>query len=442
MVSETDETEYTVKTLFETICELAKAKNGQALMALVQQGFSLSFFQSECNPVAFLAKQDDSVSVEFLVSHFKANRNHAVLGYAIGKHEHRVKQQIALGASKIHALQGYAIGGHEVEVNRLIAEGTDYRNALLGYAIGKHEPLLRQLITTPDDHNTRIFGYAKGGHFDAVSSMMTENNRELAISGFATGGHINQVRHLLRIGIDEQHAVRGYAIGGHKHFLNDVPVQYKINIVQGFAVGGHADLLDEVIGRVEDSERAAEYCAQFGHISMVNGLAKDTIAISCAYHGYESVNYHNDILHLLSFTDNPKLRGMIFEGYKRSHPDTDDILLRKATKLSNFMRQQSVDFELAPQLLAITPSMKIWLLQGTQLVQSKKLPSELFFLITAFMLGLSTSQTEKIIETTHERLFSSCAEKIAGHLKLGLFSMKQYVERHTDALEHYKQRLI
>ncbi len=126
----------------------------------------------------------------------------------------------------------------------------------------------------------------------------------------------------------------------------------------------------------------------------------------------------------MASTDNQELRNLLLEAAKKNKFDVD-VLQEKETKLKNIMREYQMDSNQSQSLEII--GVREWILQGPQLA---KFPSEIFFHITSFVVGLSKEDTEKVFEAINKKLFFDSLVGILGNYKqLGLFSTEKYFRR-------------
>lgn len=75
-----------------------------------------------------LAKEGNREAVEFLIDKFKASRNAAVKGYALGGFVNLVNEQIKAGANPDYAVWGYANSGYTDQGKSLLGKDACFQN--------------------------------------------------------------------------------------------------------------------------------------------------------------------------------------------------------------------------------------------------------------------------------------------------------------------------
>jgi hypothetical protein len=478
------------ETLFDKVYRLAKEKDEIALTKMVKEGSCISAFKGAYNPIMLLAKEGDSQSVEFLVNKFKGSRNHAVRGYAAGGHVDQVMNLLLThGASINDAVKGYAMGGHVEQMDQLLPQGASINDAVKGYAMGGHVEQVDQLLLKKASIDDAVESYAMGGHGKQVKQLIGRGAKiETAMRGYAMGGHIEQVNQLLPQIMEDDalgyyDALGGYAIGGHVEQViqlleqeeeGDDASEEESNdnfIICRYAIGGHVEQVDQILKQQgQDINYPLHGYAIGGHVEQVNQLVAqirrgiDADSVNIVVKGYEYGGYlshQENKLRLMSFTDNEMLReslsgqssledsedGEVEDSEVEDSEGSEDslILNAKATKLYKIRNDYQLDFNQS-QSLTIT-GIRVWCLQGTQLVKNGTLPAEIFLLITSFLgstsaviVGLTIYDANKIFDAINKNLFSGILEMNHNKFKLGFFTTEKYLEENQNAEARFKQR--
>ena len=231
------------------MADLAKKRNEDRLNALVRQGICPGMFEAGTNAIMLLAEAGDVESVNFLITKFKANPEHALEGYARGGHTAQIEKLLQEGRSLQYVFRGLAYGGHvdliEAEKTKIantifgdsFAEDIAYGFALKGdetqvakclsetnthavlamakqgYALGRHTALLQQVQIEEDSEleSQLLYCYAKGGHSEIVNEITDSFEvDEKAILGYGAGGHFHADRHFYYCQIHLLYQIRTY----------------------------------------------------------------------------------------------------------------------------------------------------------------------------------------------------------------------------------------
>lgn len=147
---------------FETMYQLAKTKNKNALAMVLGRGHSISTLHNKETILIRLARENNQDAVEFLMQEFSfsinSERNDAIF----------YKKLVAsyYDPALFQALLGYAIGGHVDQVSLLIgryhanSKASLYQVAIMGYIVGQHyehlAAILKKSITKLETNNTNF----------------------------------------------------------------------------------------------------------------------------------------------------------------------------------------------------------------------------------------------------------------------------------------------
>lgn len=83
----------------------------------------------------------------------------------------------------------------------------------------------------------------------------------------------------------------------------------------------------------------------------------------------------------------------------------------------------------------------IWLLQGQQLVTTNRLITEIYFNITAFVVGLPVKETIQLFNSVNNLIFDLTANKLNDH-KLFFYKTSKYKKRFKELEENHERRLF
>lgn len=105
--------------LFDEICDLAKKKDIETLKKKIrEEKICVDVKKGFYTPVMFLAQQGKEEAVTFLINEFNADRDYAVMGYAIGGHTNWVNDLLAKGANPKYEVRGYAQADIQIRSRR------------------------------------------------------------------------------------------------------------------------------------------------------------------------------------------------------------------------------------------------------------------------------------------------------------------------------------
>ncbi len=372
------------RELISQICLYAKTQNKNALDALIQSGTCLSFFQGDNNAILLLAREGDASAVNYLLTNYKQNPDHAIKGYALGGHSKYVNELLANGASIDQAAQGYAQGGYHAEVLELLKQGAKIDVIVKGYAIGGHSAQVNEFLDPTTLHNYEIAlqGYAMGGHVNQVSALLAEIHKTRpnevyysahALSGYALAGRLSEVNALLAsidptmtgeaIQFAEPYLVQAYGIDKEK--FDKMSFETKSNMIKHLAIGGHANLVTQFLTENQTANQSIQALnemkatlfsayLQGGHLVEAAAIKKNLGAIDPVL-----ISPHWPIQAIDTFVDETRKldtsEGIIqiaaecqFAGYDELRPMPQQRLLRLMTFVNNDkLREEIADTALS-----------------------------------------------------------------------------------------------
>jgi len=435
------------ETIVEKIYRLAEAKDEKALTDLVKQNVCIGVFQGGYNAIKLLSAEGDTKSVDFLIGKFNANRNDAVMGYAMGGHVEQVNQLIAQGVSRDRAVDGYARGGHIKLVNQQLEQGANRKWAVLGYAFRGDVDQVNQLIAQGASRDWAVNGYAKGGHIKQVNQQLEQGaDRNFAVKGYAIYGYVEQVNQQIGQGASRNEAMTGYAFGGHVEQVNRLIAGAPENMllksyaIFGYAHGGHVEQVKQLLAQGANCHDAVRGYANGGHTEQVNQLIAQGANRHDAVMGYDYDNNleKENVLRIMVQTDCAELRKLLAEEAKKKDNSLDvNSMCEKATTLIKIQKEYQLDFNQSKALTV--KGARTWLFQGQQFVKSNALVSDVFLRIASVVVGLSQYDTGIVLKAVHEKLFKDSVQSIFNNFNLGLFATDQYLEKHHKAEKRYQK---
>jgi hypothetical protein len=142
------------KELFDTICELAIKQKKEELQSKIQSGWDINILIEKDTPISFLAKQNKSDAVKFLVKEFKVEVDSALEGAIEASNKPLIDFLLDKSAS-LQTGVSYAayIGNIEITYYLLkVAEGKKYykalvNTALMSAAFGKKTEIINSLLS-------------------------------------------------------------------------------------------------------------------------------------------------------------------------------------------------------------------------------------------------------------------------------------------------------
>lgn len=262
----TPETQASLTALMLNIVTHAKKHRKEALNALVEQGVCLSFFQGSHNAIILLARQGQYNAVNFLLTHYGQNPDHAVIGYALGGHSLYVNELLADGANIDFATQAYAQGGHQTEVNALLKQGAKSNAAVKGYAINGNTTQVNNLMTTQGLYlyEFALQGYAMGGHTKQITDLLKVVHDKLpnevfftahVLSGYALSNRLEEINEFIKNmaptvinearRYTEPYLIQGVGIDLQR--CHEMTLTDKMNLIKPLAIGGHAIAVNQFL---------------------------------------------------------------------------------------------------------------------------------------------------------------------------------------------------
>ena len=425
--------------IIHTIYSLAKSKKLDDLFEMEAQGICLGRFYGAYNPIILLAKDAEDKAVEFLLQNFKSSFNHALQGYAWGKHLAQVDQLIKRGAHPRYAVIGFALGGHDIEVMKWIQQNNRYIcDAIYGYALGGFVNQVKDLRDQIQDGILyAIRGFAQGNHLEKVN-MLTRQDMSEVIRGYAHGGHFNQAIAML----SEE---------------NKNKVSFHINALFGSAEGGHVDQVNFFIKNQKSNNRylhsAAEGYAYGGHINEVNQLVNEHPDADYFLKDYIKAGYFKSgqattqsLLRLIAYTSHLETRNFLggcanqVDVLYRNDYEKMNKLTAEGNKLHDIIQKYNLNFTHAVQLKNLSVSEKAWLFMGHQILN--QLPLEIFYQITVELTGLSPVDIHIIFNAMNNQVYREITKLNLSKLECHFFSPKKHQEKTIQDLERTQKRLF
>lgn len=445
MMNKYQEMQSEIKNLFDTIYQLAKKKDREALKNTLKSGGCIGVYYGNYNPIILLAKEGNKQAVDFLIDEFKASLNDAVLGYALGGHVNLVNEQIAAGANPNEAACGYARNGQHEQVNQYLAAGGNSLNVIRGYARSGYIEQVNQLLTRGGSKDFALWGYARSGYIEQANKLHAEGvHGDFAIDAYALGGYVEQVNQLLARGMNRNFAVEGYATSGAIEQVNkliDLGAS-RDYAIYGYAFGGHVEQVNEQIEAGGSRNRAVFAYARGGHIDQVNEQIKAGAKRELAVEGFENSGYlvHQEgILRLSAYIEDKFVREHLIETAKQNINSLDTkSLFEKATRLNRIMNDYQLTFKQAKALTV--KGARTWLLQGQALVRIGVFPKDIFFEIGSSLMGVSNEDVNKIFSAVNEKLFHDLAKNHLNQFSR-FFSPIQYRKEEAKLEERYEHRI-
>jgi len=187
----------------------------------------------------------------------------------------------------------------------------------------------------------------------AIDSVKIGSYAFSAVSFFASKNNQHAVNRLLALGASINYAARGAALGGHRQYAEELIGRgaYIDWVAGGAALGGHREYVEESIRRGADINTVALGAAQGGHLEYVEELLGRGADINLVARGAaQGGHLQNDEqkLRFLAFFDTRVIDKLVSELSKSNGPaNIQDTLLKRAKKMSQLMREHSLDFEQA-----------------------------------------------------------------------------------------------
>lgn len=391
-------------TLVENICQLAINEDLSALLKLREEGECLSSFLDHRDAIMLLIERREFYAVDFLINYFKGNINHAASCYAFYGLEIEVEKLLAQGASRSSALWGYAAACNLARVNLMVSQGEDINIALIGLAEGGHVNEVEIRMRQGADPSYALIGYAYGGHFDHASRLIESGvDSTFALSGASKGYYLETLNY---VNVSNYNiALLCYAISGNitASYISIMNGADCNAAVKGFAIRGDNKQVQACISLFGASpDHALSGYAQGGHIDQVNDLVKKGANRRFAIDGYKCGGLLNSlsVLRLLVFTEDSLLQSMLVNSIKEVDPTIDMGAIRyKAYFVKDTMAYYQIGYQHALSL--VENRSIVWLLKGLQVMTDNHMPPEIFFIITSFVFDLSLRDVLRIHSATN-----------------------------------------
>jgi hypothetical protein len=360
----------------QTLRDLAKRQDKDAIDKLLATTTVDAFFGRD-NAIYLLASEGDAKAVNFLLEHYGANPNWAVMGAAAGGHFRLVYWLLGRGSSLSYAMYGAGQSGNMDLVNALEKQGGDIFWAVSGAAgseqqrdfydqvnkkatainrdkrpwgdylllygsIVQNRKLFDQLRSTEEDNiaflSLSIGGAAANGNAAFVKELMQAAAElpvdsvikplHFALAGAHAGHHTDLIGQLRQDRITHsaiQEAANGAAAGGHVDLILKLISRFPrvkskiISSVYQAAEKGHLSLVTFLIGEGARASVALEGAAKGGQIRIINALLKHGTPKVCHELAYELAQEGylstnpDEILRIATTVDDPILRECIIK---------------------------------------------------------------------------------------------------------------------------------
>lgn len=423
----------------------AKNKNEIALRNL---NIQLDAWFGSKRLLTTLAQEGYDEAVDFLINIFNLNIDHAAEGYARAGNVARVEYFRAQGANPFYIINGYAYGKHTNQVNEL-------------------------LESVKGQTHDIIDGYAQGGHIEQVNQLLDETNRLDAVFGYATSGNKAELKKLLTTEEAYRNALKGAAWSGNKLLVEyliglyntEVPVENrqvikaKLDILRGDVAGGHIEKINNVFShhlelfsslgfhghkkqvlsltKPLQTMQALHGALNIGAIDIVNSLIKqqknpdkfvETFCEKYSIDFLEKTAYTSPFIlfrtnRLVSLIDNDVLREYVLESIARHlHPHhalKTAHEIKKMTHEVDTLRRHINEYKLTSMeaQIARLPYVKVWLLQGVQLIKNEKISPVLFLHVTTFVTGFSLQALKAFMSKAYTGLPGQLNRDLTHHGK-------------------------
>ncbi len=466
----------TLKRNFKNVCKWAMEKNTEKLQAVINIKFCIDFFDGFYSPVMWLAKQQESEAVDFLINKFGASVDAAIAGYALGGNEDKVNELLAAGGSPLAALKGYAFGGwHNYYAKilpaiknstQLLKDEGSWRNILIKAAAfrGEHDRVgclidgsLREQSNPLSCHQeslaAAVIGYAMAGNTDKVAERNSTGAFLLSvIKSYVEAGNVVEVDKLLISQNNINSALEYYAMSGNFEQV-ELLIEKGGDVnraVQGYACGGYIEKVNGLLKTKKNYEHAIIGYAQGHHIAQINQLAiqNNQVILACnMYAKYSCLINPRNILFLYTATTHLNLRVHLINSFASKHPNSDISLLKQQSNcLETIMKNCQLGFYEARRFLK--PEIITWLIQGwTHLVKKNPLiKPEDFYYITSFILALPQEFIQSAAPTVKSYFFSqkessfSAQRGLKRKASLGHHSMSTGQEESKRGRVHYSKK--
>lgn len=252
--------------------------------------------------------------------------------------------------------------------------------ALVGAAAGNQIDLMEELINMGGDLNYALQGAARANNTELMERLISRGayKKDGAIYMAAVHGHFEIVEKFLQLGGSIDYAAGGAAAGGYKK---------------------------EVILFIKQGASISEAAWQAGFrlkIEIINELIPDreySLLATQAFEGIQKGGWlrgkDENVFSLIHNFHNRTLRSLLLEEKKKiSGPDSIKPLLNREEKIKQFMEKDH--FSLKCARAWFTPNLHFWFSQGFQLVSTGKMPAQVYWYITTFLIGLSYEDTRQL----------------------------------------------
>lgn len=483
--------------LSSAVCAFAQVGNQNEVIKLIERGASKlqairGFACGDHDAVNDFISQDSDLSaaiqgyafagngekVNALLTRVPSDFNlaYAAREFAYNNMKSNVKLLLAWGADPGWVIQGFAMRGDDRAVNLLCESSIHWKHALIGYIAGGYFSLMSALLNQikPDSQEFRDFigcakaslasmgylkrlkklsedyplnglldpkpnGLAGGGHsaeFDAWmrkrSNVLSQERRARiigkAIYMYAAHGYPEKVAPLLEGEPDRiRCAILGYEVGAHEQEVSDLLSQhgygdYTLSALQQVIDAGRLDRFTNLMRRSFDDNRKERALAIAESSLRRAGHLKDDRAIFRA----------------LFFVKDREIQAAL---KSKILPYPASLLARKVETNLRSAEQLTTTYALSDLQVFLFLTFKqewhAWFLLGIQFVEEGRLIEDLFFLISAYVVGQPLNVTRRLCDDYMRimpQLLRDSALFKLNEAQIEAESKKGWIESFTGAL--------
>jgi hypothetical protein len=346
----------------------------------------------------------------------------------------------------IKSVYHFAFKGYVYIVDQLLQKNASIIGALAGYMDGGFLEQIDLLLARNAIQSAGIYHAAYRGLLKLVNYLLAKQaDRNAATVGYAEAGNTVQVNFLLKEGVNIKHAIIGYAWAGNTEQVNLLIATNETRLIaaKAYITRGHfkqANLLTASGGI--DQEEVTAYYAKRGHFEQVNQRIAAGASENSAVDGYECGGYlsKKQICRTICLSDYARLKqALIQKAEELLYAEEVDELDVKISETVNLMQNKHLSFDHAQ--CCFRDDTNTWLLHGTQLSRAKKLPSELYFHISSFLIGGSKNDAKNVFMVANERLHNNVIHRFNTGF-LSFFNRAETVrEQQALAEVRYWQRI-
>lgn len=398
------------ESIVDTICQLAKAQDKHRLTELLESN-CIGLVHNNESAIQRLARAGDEVAVGFLLTHFDANINAALLGAAQAANLPLIGKLLARGALVCYALVGAVQSNHGNLVAELLSKGPVNIEPAIQAAASKPElaQLYTQLLADTNnphpnwqnvaligacEHNNKaridellqdggsiifgVLGAAAGNQTQLLDQLLTHSltanieTKDLldnALMGASLNYSPQLYNKLINEGADVAAAAQGLAESGNANILfqqleaiknDDIKTAFLNEAAKAAGLGGHVDLIKKLIAKGANPDEALRGAAENGHILLINefseyltGQVRNDL-IEQFKVGKVINSNNNEMLRLASFIEDPDLRNSFLKACVNQNTIVNDdrsqqidTLSKKAKFINKLMHEHDLNYNQA-----------------------------------------------------------------------------------------------